>query len=88
VDSADWAAVRALVPEEPVVPVRARRVLARQHVLAEPLLRLAVLVPVDLAVLVQRSVPADPLPEDRPVLARLVLPAAVPADLLLSRRSC
>jgi hypothetical protein len=70
-----------------VVPVRARLVLARRPVLADLLLRLAVLV-LRLAVLVQRPVPADPLPEDRPVLAHSVLPAAVPADLLLSRRSC
>ena len=66
------------------MPVRARLVLVRQPVLADLLLRLAVLVPARLAVLVQRPVPADPLLEERPVLAHS---AAVPVDLLLSRPS-
>ena len=57
----DSAALVAQVPEEPAVPVRARLVLVRQPVLADLLLRLAVLVPARLAVLVQRPVPADPL---------------------------
>ena len=82
--AADSAALEAQVPEEPAVPVRARLVLVRQPVLADLLLRLAVLVPARLAVLVQRPVPADPLLEERPVLAHS---AAVPVDLLLSRQS-
>ena len=59
--AADSAALGAQVPEEPAVPVRARLVLVRQPVLADLLLRLAVLVPARLAVLVQRPVLADPL---------------------------
>jgi hypothetical protein len=86
-DSADSAALGAQVREEPVVPVRARLVLVRRPVPADLLLRLAVLVPVHLAVLVHRPVPADPLLEGRPVLAHLVLEAAVPVELLLSRQS-
>ena len=78
------AALAAQVPEEPAVPVRARLVLVRQPVLADLLFRLAVLVPARLAVLVPRRVPADPRPEERPVLAHL---AAVPVELLLSRQS-
>ena len=44
------------------MPVRARLVLVRQPVLADLLLRLAVLVPARLAVLVQRPVPGGPAP--------------------------
>ena len=51
------------------------------------LLRLGVRLPAQLAVLAQRPVAADPLLEGRRVLADLVLQAAVPVDLLLSRRS-
>ena len=69
------------------MPVRARLVLVRQPVLADLLLRPAVLVPAPLAVLVQRPVPADPLLAERPVLAHLVLEPAVPVELLLSRQS-
>ena len=84
-DSADSVALGARVQEEPAVALRARLARARQPVPAGLLLRLAV-VPAHLAVRVQRPVPADPLLEGRPVLAHLVL-AAVPVDLLLSRRS-
>ncbi len=80
----DSAALGAQVPEEPAAPVRGRLVLVRQPVLADLLLRLAVRVPARLAVLVQRPVPADPLLEERPVLAHL---AAVRVELLLSRQS-
>ena len=83
---ADPAALEAQVPEEPAVPVRARLVLVRRPVLADPLVRLAVLVPARLAVLVERPVPADPLLEERLVLADFVLEPAV-LDRLLSRRS-
>ena len=76
----DSAALGAQVPEEPAVPVRARRVLVRRRV------PLAALVPAHLAVLVQRPLPADPLAQ-RPVLADLVLGPAVPVELLLSRQS-
>ena len=85
-DSADSAALGARVPAEPALP--ARRVQARQPVLAGLLLRLAVLPPTHLAVLVRQPVPADPLREGRPVLAHLVLESAVAVDLLLSRQSC
>ena len=71
------AAVGAQVPQEPAVPVRARLVLVRQPVLAELLLRSAVLL--------QRPVPADPLLAERPVLAHWV--RAVPVEPLLSRQS-
>ncbi len=103
VDSADSAALGARVPEEPPAPVRARLVLAplvlaREPVLADLLLRLAVRVPAHLAVPVQRPVPADPLLAQRPVpadpllaqrlaLAHWVLGRAAPVDLLLSRQS-
>jgi hypothetical protein len=46
-----------------------------------------VLVPVHLAVLVRRPVPADRLLAERQVLVHLVLDPAVPVDLLLSRQS-
>ena len=82
----DSAALWAQVPEEPAVPVRGRLVLVRQPVLADALRRLAVPVPAHLAVPVQRPVPADPLLEERPVLAHLVLEPAVPVGLLLSRQ--
>jgi len=87
--SADSAALGERVPEEPAAPVPARLVPVpvRQPVPADLLLRLAVLVPVHLAVLVHRPVLADPLLEERRVLAHLVLEAAVPVDLLLSRQS-
>ena len=85
--SADSAALRARVPEEPAVPVLVRLVQAPQAVLAALLLRLGVRLPAQLAVLAQRPVAADPLLEGRRVLADLVLQAAVPVDLLLSRRS-
>ena len=74
----------AQVPEEPAAPVRGQLVLVRQPVLADLLLRLAVLAPAHSAVLLQRPVPADPLLEERPVLADL---AEVLVELLLSRRS-
>ena len=78
-------AVGAQVPQEPAVPVRARLVPVPQPVLAHLLLRLAVRVSAHSAVLVQRPVPADPLLEARPVLARWVL--AAPVVPLLSRQS-
>jgi hypothetical protein len=82
----DSAAVGARVPVEPAAPVRARRVLVRQPVLADLPELLAVLVPAHLAVLVQRPVPADP--EERAVLlADLVLDPAVQVELLHSRPS-
>jgi hypothetical protein len=87
VDSVDSAALGAQVPEEPAVPGRAQRVPARQRVSADVLLRLAVRVPVPLAVLVHRLVPAEPLLAQRPVLAHWVLNLGVPVDLLLSRPS-
>ena len=78
----DSAALGAQVPEEPAVPVRARLVLVRQPVPAD------LLGPGPaLAVLVHRPVLADPLLARRPVLAHWVLEAAVPVQLLLSRRS-
>ena len=84
----DSAALVAQVPEEPAVPVRARLVLVRQPVLADLLLRPAVLVPA-----LWRSwcsgrsgrtrcawrPPAGP--------GALVLEPAVPVHLLLSRQS-
>jgi hypothetical protein len=54
---------------------------------ADLLLRPGVVVPARLAVPVQRPVPADPLLEERPVLAHWVLEAAAPVELLLSRQS-
>ena len=81
------------------MPARARRVLARQlvladllvllrqPVLADRLLRLAALVPAHLAVLVHLLVPADPLREERPVLAHLLVHPAGRVDLLLSLQS-
>jgi hypothetical protein len=81
----DSVALGAQGPEEPAVPVRARRVPVRQPVLVDLLLRLAVLVPAHSAVLVPRPVPVDPLLEARPVPAHF--DPAVPVELLLSRRS-
>ena len=79
----DSAALGAQVPEEPAAPVRGRRVLVQQPLLADLLLQRAVPVPARLAVLDQ-PVPADPLlEEERLVLAHL---APVP-ELLLSRPS-
>jgi len=78
----------AQVPEEPAVPVRAGRVPVRKQVFTELLLRLAVRVPAQLAVLVQRL----PLLADAclaKVQACWVLQAAhpaVPIDPRLSRR--
>ena len=72
------------------MPVRAGLVPVRQPVPADLLLRPAVpavLVPRHLAVLAQRPVPADPLPEERAGLAHLALELAAPVDLLLSRQS-
>ena len=88
VASADSAAAGAQVPVlvRALVRVRlgrARQLRARQPVLARRLQRRAVGAPAHWAVLVQRPVPAEPLPEGR-VLALLV--AAGPVDLLLSRR--
>ena len=84
---ADSAALGAQVPEEPAVPGRerlvlVRLVLVRRQLLADLLLRPAVVVPARLAVPVQRPVPADPLLEERPVPAHLVA-----VELLLSRQS-
>jgi len=71
------------------VPVRAVRLgLVRQPFPADLLRRLAALVPVHLAVLVHRLVPADPLLEQGPVLAHLALNPALPVDLLPSRQWC
>ena len=93
------AAVGTQVPQEPTVPVRARRVLlrqpvlagllvlVRQRVLADLQLPLAVPVPAHLAVLVHLLVPADPLREERPVLAHLLVHPAGRVDLLLSLQS-
>ena len=89
------AAVVAVAPREPVVLDAARLVLVRQPVLADLLLGPAALVRA-LAVLVHRLVRADPHPlrvPAAPLLApavlvvHLVLEAAVPLQLLLSRRS-
>ena len=77
----DSAALAAQVPEEPAVPVRAR---LRQLVPAG-LLRVAVPLSVQWAVLLQRPAPVVPLLEERRALADLV--PAVPVDLLLSRPS-
>jgi hypothetical protein len=80
----DSAALGAQVPEEPAV--RVAPVLVRQPVLADLLLRLAVPVPVPahLVLPVRGPVPADPVLEERPVLAHLVLDPAASVDLLLS----
>jgi len=78
----DSAALAAQGPEEPAVPVRAR---LRQLVPAGLLLRLAVPLSVQRAVLLQRPAPVVPLLEERRALAHLV--PAVPVDLLLSRQS-
>ena len=89
------AAVEAVAPREPVVLDAARLVLVRLPVLADLRLGRAGLVRA-LAVLVHRLVRADPHPPRAlaaPLLApavlvvHLVLEAAVPLQLLLSRRS-
>ena len=93
-------AVVAAALREPVVLAAAPLVLVRLLVLADLRLGPAVLVPVHLALPVQRLVPAGPLPlrepaapllVQLPVLAglavHLVLEAAVPLRRLLSRRS-
>jgi hypothetical protein len=66
-------ALVAVVPREPAVPVRAQLVLVRLPVLADLLLGPAVLVPEQLALLVQVPVPAAPPLVQQPVPAAPLL---------------